>query len=178
MAEFKSSICPLTGVNYPTWKIQCKMSLLKEGLWGIVSKAEAAPGEGDDGYSKYIARRDRALAIIVLSVDPTLLYIIGDPTDPAVVWEKLSSQFQKKTWANKLALRRRLHSSKLKEGQSVQEHIRGLTELFNELAVIGDKISDEDRCTYWPVCPIHTKCLSQHWKQTRMYQPWKLLLNA
>ena len=61
--------------------------------------------EGTDGYSKFVTRRDRALAI-VLSVDPSLLYIIGDPTEPTVVWRQLSAQFQKKTWANKLALRR------------------------------------------------------------------------
>ena len=57
---------------------------------------------------------------------------------------QLSTQFQKKTWANKLALRRRLHSMQLKEGQSVQERVKALTEIFNELSVIGDNIEDED----------------------------------
>ena len=26
--------------------------------------------------------RDRALAIVVLAIDPALLYLIGEPTDP------------------------------------------------------------------------------------------------
>jgi hypothetical protein len=73
------AIVPLTGANYPTWKVQCKMSLMKDGLWGIVSGAEAAPEEGTDAYPKFAARRDCALANIVLSVDPSLLYLIGDP---------------------------------------------------------------------------------------------------
>ena len=72
--------------------------------------------ETDGAYSKFITRKNRALAIIVLSIDSSLLYLIGDPTDPTVVWERLSTQFQKKTWANKLALRRQLHSLRLKEG--------------------------------------------------------------
>ena len=147
MAETKIAIVPLTGANYPTWKVQCKMSLMKDGLWGIVNKSETAPAEGTDGYSKFITRRDRALAIIVLSVNPSLLYLIGDPTDPVDVWKKLSTQFQKKTWANKLALHRRLHLLRLK-GQSVQDHIKAITEIFNELSVIGDKINDEDRVVY------------------------------
>ena len=84
----------------------------------------------------------------MLSIDPSLPYLIVDPTDPAVVWDMLSNQFQKKTWANKLALRRRLHSLKLKEGQSVQEHIKQITEIFDELSVIGDKIENEDRVVY------------------------------
>ncbi len=55
----------------------------------------------------------------MFSVDPTLLYLLGDPEDPVAVWKK---QFQKKTWANKLELRRRLYTLRLKEGDSVQEH--------------------------------------------------------
>ena len=53
---------------------------------------------------KFITRRDRAQAVIILSIDPSILYLIGDPTEPTVVWNQLSAIFQKKTSANKLAL--------------------------------------------------------------------------
>ena len=36
----------------------------------------------------------------------------------------------------------------VKRGQSVQEHVKALTEIFNELTVIGDNIDDEDRVIY------------------------------
>jgi len=58
MAETKTAIVPLTGVNYPTWKVQCKMSLMKDGLWGIVDRSEAAPEETNNGYSKFVARKN------------------------------------------------------------------------------------------------------------------------
>ena len=65
--------------------------------------------ENQGEQAKYLLRRDCALATIVLSVDPTLLYLLGpDPENAAVVWKKLAGQFQKKTWANKLVLRRKL----------------------------------------------------------------------
>ena len=147
-AEGKSGVVPLTGSNYATWKIQCKMSLMRDGLWSIVNKTETEPEAGTDQHTKYATRRDRALATIVLSVDPSLLYLLGDPTDPAAIWGKLSTQFQKKTWANRLALRKRLHSLMLKEGQSVQEHVKSMIEIFNELAILGDNITDEDRVVY------------------------------
>lgn len=91
---------------------------------------------------------DRALAIIVLSVEPSLLYLLGDPQDPAVVWQKLCDQFQKKTWANKLALRRKLYSLKLKGSESVQNHIKTMMEIFQELSIIGDPIEEEDRVVH------------------------------
>lgn len=148
MAE-KSSIVPLTGSNYPTWKVQCKMSLMKDGLWCIVNGTETAPTEGPaERYQKFATRRDRALATIVLSIHPSLLYLIGDPKDPVAVWNLLGGQFQKATWANKLALRRRLHSLRLKDGESVHEHVKAITEIFNELAVIGDNVDEEDRVVY------------------------------
>ena len=55
----------------------------------------------------------------MLSIDTSLLYLIGEPSDPATVWKKLSDQFMKKSWGNKS-----LHSLRLKEGHAVQEHIR------------------------------------------------------
>ena len=47
MAEIKTAIVPLTGANYPTWKVQCKMSLIKDGLWGVIKANETAPEKND-----------------------------------------------------------------------------------------------------------------------------------
>ena len=151
MAEGKQvNICALNGTNYPTWKIQCQMVLIREGLWGIVNKTEECPNQGTeaDKYAKYQKRRDRALATIVLAVDPSLLYLIGDPEDPAVVWEQLTRQFQKKTWANKLCLRKRLYSMKLAEGGSMKDHVKNMTEIFRELAVVAEPVSEEDQVVH------------------------------
>ena len=150
MAESRSvAVVPLNGSNYPTWKVQCRMALMKDGLWNIVNGTETAPSTSDaDRHAKFVTRRDRALATIVLSVEPSLLYLIGDPEDPIVVWQKLANQFEKKTWANKLNLRRRLHSLRLKDGDPVQEHVKAMTEIFDSLSVVGDPVSDEDRVVH------------------------------
>ena len=146
MESGKIPLIPLTERNYPTWKIQIKMYLMRENLFRLVDGSETAPPSTDvDDYQKYCLRRDKALATIVLAIDPKLLYLIGDPTDPAVVWQKLQDTFQKKTWANKLRLKRRLYNMKLKPGDSLQLHLKNFIELFEELAVIGDAVDDEDR---------------------------------
>ena len=86
MVEIKTVIVPLNGKNYPTWKVQCRMALLKDSVWDIVSGTEEAPGEDNtDTQRKFMARRDCALAIIVLAVDPLLLYLLGDPEDQNAV---------------------------------------------------------------------------------------------
>ena len=68
--------------------------------------------------------------------------------DPAAVWGKLANRFQKRTWANKLELRRNFFSLRLKNGESVQEHTKAMTEIFDGLSVIGDSISEEDRVVH------------------------------
>ena len=124
------------------------MALVRDSLWGIVNATEAAPSEDSvEARRKYLARMDRALAIIVLAVDPSLLYLLGDPEDPRAVWRKLEEQFQRRTWSNKLQLRKKLFALKLKEG-SVNEHVKMMSETFEALAVIGDPVNEEDRVVH------------------------------
>ena len=141
------SIIPLNEKNYPTWKVQMKMQLMKENILNIVQGTEQAPpAEAEEKVkSNYISRRDKALATIVLAVDPKLLYLLGDPCDPAVVWNILQNTFMKKTWSNKLRLKRRLYNLKLKPGESLQEHLKEFVEIFGELAVLDSAVADEDK---------------------------------
>ena len=114
------------------------MAFIHDKLWGIVNKIEQAP-EPDasaDSHVKFSSRQDHALATTVLAVEPI------------VVWKKLRDQFQKKTWANRLALYHKLHTLQLKGGEFVQDHIKAMTELFNELIAVGDAISEEDCVIY------------------------------
>ena len=84
------------------------MVLMKMGIWRIVEGTEVAPEDDAVAERKFNERRDKALATIVLGVKTNLLYLLGDPQDPVQVWNSLANQFQKKTWSNKLALKRKL----------------------------------------------------------------------
>ena len=139
----------LNGTNFPTWKLQMRMVLMKQGVWRIVEGTEQAPDEEDVALlRKFNDRRDKALASIVLAVEPNLLYLLGDPQDPQQVWLQLCNQFQKKTWANKLALRRKLYGLRLKDKEPVQDHVKAMIEIFDELAVIGEAVEEEDRVVH------------------------------
>ena len=122
---------------------------------------EPTPDGTDESVTaKFVARRDRALATVVLSIDPSLLYLLGDPQDPVVVWKKLARQFEKKTWATRLDLCRKLHSLRLKDGESAQEHIRVLTELFDALIVLLGKLYLRmiTWFIFWQACQNPTVC--------------------
>ena len=89
-----------------------------------------------------------ALATLGSSIDPTLLYLLDGIDDPKAAWKKLHDQYCKKIWANKLELRKKLHSLRLREGGSVQEHIRQMTELISGLAEMDSPLTEEDKVVY------------------------------
>ena len=41
--DMRSNMVPLRETNYATWKVQCRMALMREGLWSIVKKEEVMP---------------------------------------------------------------------------------------------------------------------------------------
>jgi len=122
MAESRTvTVVPLSSTNYATRKVQCKMALIKEGLWSILNGTETEPEGNADRRAKFVARCDKVLAIIALAMEPSLLYLVGqDHANPVDVWKTLADQFQRKTWANKLEPKQKLFSLQLAEGGSDQ----------------------------------------------------------
>ena len=85
-AAVHATITPLDGSNYTTWKLQCQMALMKDGLWDIVTGTTVRPAGDEDAQAKFDKMRDKALAIIVLSlihryctwwVSPSILWLSG-----------------------------------------------------------------------------------------------------
>ena len=153
MDPSRSNVVALNGTNFPTWKIQIRMVLMKQGVWKIVNGTEIAPDENNIvAMSKYNDRKDKALSTLVLAVEPSLLYLLGDPQDPVIVWKKLCDQFQKKTWSNKLVLRRKLMSLKPRENESIQVYMKEMVETFEALSVIGEAVEEEERVVHILAC--------------------------
>ena len=113
-SKLKTAVIPLKGKNYPTRKVlngSYERRIKEHCDW----YSQAAPAQDSDRYAKFLTR-DQALAIILLSAELSLSHLVGDPEDLATVWGKLANQFQKRTWANKLELRRNLFFLRLKNG--------------------------------------------------------------
>jgi len=57
------SVTALNASNYPTWKVQCKMTLMKDDLWDIIEGVEESPNpQTDPGkYAKFKAGRTKHL---------------------------------------------------------------------------------------------------------------------
>lgn len=149
MATKTLSVAPLIGSNYNTWKLQCQGALMRDGLWGIVAGSEPEPVEGDLRV-KYQDRKHRALGTLILTISTQLHYVLGNPTPtcPRALWLNLEQQFQRKSWPNISAKRKKLHGLRMTEGESVEGHMKALAELMDELSVIDTPIKLAERSMY------------------------------
>ena len=121
MSERTGLIVPFNGNNYATWKLQCKVALMRDGLFSIVSGTEEEPTRAED-LAKFNLRKDRALSTIILSMEPSQLYLVGpeEESNPTGLWFKLETIYQQTSFSNRLTLRKKLTTLRLKNGESLQ----------------------------------------------------------
>jgi hypothetical protein len=62
------------------------------------------------------------------------------------LWENLGKLYQSKSVVNKLFLRKKLYNLRMRDGDSVAEHLNALNTVVSELVSVEIKISDEDKC--------------------------------
>eukprot|EP00253_Pinus_taeda_P021908 PITA_21908 len=62
------------------------------------------------------------------------------------LWDKLGTFYQSKSLLNKLFLRKKLYNLRMKDGDSVTEHLNAFNIVVSQLASVDIKILDEDKC--------------------------------
>ena len=148
--------------------------LLKDGIQGIVNSTELSHDECADSASKVPFTERSSSSDCGVAIEPSLLYMIGDIQDPVVVRRKLASQFQKKTWTNNLELRRKLLSLRLKDGESMQNHIKAMTEIFG-LWLMSQLRKRIEWFISWPVFLTLTMSWLLPCKLMKKFIEWKRL---
>ena len=151
-----SELSKLNGTNYAAWKLQLRMALIRDDLWDIVKGSETAPvGDGATpaALKTFKTRSNKALSMIVLSMKPELHYLIGrEPEDPVAVWNLLADHFERKSWGNCYELWKRLFSlprmKEIRDGGSVNEHLKALQEIFDSLAVLEDPVTENKQVMF------------------------------
>lgn len=145
--EEKWTVEKLEGAsNWGTWKFQMRHLLLAKGLWGHVDGAEVlSPDASDAAQSEFRQKSQRTFSTIVMAVGTSQLYLVTSCTKPKEAWDILCGHYEGKTLANKLYLKKRYFRTEMKEGTSMELHLKQMKEITDQLAAIGATISDEDQ---------------------------------
>eukprot|EP00253_Pinus_taeda_P014358 PITA_14358 len=75
-------------------------------------------------------------------------WVVVDPGEDTTkaLWDKLGTLYQSKSLVNKLFLWKKLYNPRMKDGDSVTEHLNAFNIVVSQLLSIDIKILDEDKC--------------------------------
>ena len=109
----------------------------------MVDPGTKPTGMTDEEWKK-LDRKAKSTILLCVS-DSVLLNVLGEATAKAL-WDKLGTLYQSKSLVNKLFLRKNLYHLRMKDGDSVTEHMNVFNTVVSQLSSIDTKISDEDKC--------------------------------
>ncbi len=145
-ADEKWSIDKLDGTNWTTWKFQMRHLLLAKGLWGHVDGTEVLGEDaGDCAQTEFRQKSQKAFSTIVMAIGTPQLYLVTSCEQPKEAWDTLRNHFERETLANKLFLKKQYFRTEMKEGTSMEVHLKHMKELTDRLAAIGAPIAEEDQ---------------------------------
>ncbi|GJX95918.1 retrovirus-related pol polyprotein from transposon TNT 1-94 [Tanacetum coccineum] len=94
--------------------------------------------------AKYNSQDEKAHSTILLSLSDEVLYEVADEETAAGVWKKLEKLYMTKSLTNKLLLKQRLFSLRMKKGSALKDHLDALNSILMDLKNVEVKIDDED----------------------------------
>lgn len=147
MEDQKLVVDKLTATNYPTWKFKLKHLLIAKELFGFIDQTETEPALSASAADKkkYTLRAQRALSQIVLAVSDEYIYLITECDSAKAAWEKLQSHFERDTIANRIYLKKQYFRAVMKDGKSMEAHLKHMKDIVNKLSAIKVEISEEDQ---------------------------------
>ena len=142
--EDKLTVSKLEGSkNWQVWKYQMQTVLEAKDLWGHVDGTKTRPE--DAGQQPAFDRSERKTkALLVTSINSDLVYLITECTTSKQIWDKLKERFQRDTIASKLFLKQKFFSLKMKDDDSIEEHLRHMKEITDQLAAINAPIPEDE----------------------------------
>ena len=131
------------GQRFELRKLKMEDLLVDKDQWIIVDPGTKPTGMSDEDWKK-LDRKAKSTIWLCVS-DSVLLNGSGEAT-AKTLWEKLGTLYQSKSLVNKLFLRKKLYNLRMKDGDSVTEHLNAFNTVVSQLSSVDIKILDEDKC--------------------------------
>ncbi|XP_065058046.1 uncharacterized protein LOC135685883, partial [Rhopilema esculentum] len=141
----KFEIEKLDRSNWPTWKFQMKHLLMAKDVWDHVDGTISLPDDNTTSRATYEKAKQKAMATLVMGIQSNLIYLVTSCETPKDLWDTLKAYFERDTIANKLFLKRQYFTSKMLEGQSVQDHLKRMKEIADKLHALGSTVAEEEQ---------------------------------
>ena len=134
MAGIDKIVIPQLGAeNWSVWKAKFQALLEYKGLYVAIQQPESEDGRKGSSQAKAL--------MILHTQDAYVKLFQGEPT-AARAWKKLEENFEKKSNARLIQLRKKLASMKLTGEQGIAEYLGEFREIKVDLEALGQAVTD------------------------------------
>jgi hypothetical protein len=128
--------------NFCAWKYRIGLILVENDL-SISIKEEVK--EPEDAVEKAKHQKDsiRPQRIIVDSIKDHLIPYVSSKETPKDMFDALRKLYEGKNINRKMNLRTQLKNTKMQKGEMIQEYFSRISEIKEQLKVIGDTINED-----------------------------------
>jgi hypothetical protein len=137
----KMEIKKFNGKSFELWKLNMEDLLVDKDQWIVADPSTTGTSAHD---WKNLDQKTKSTIRLCLS-DSVLLNVSEEATTKDL-WEKLGKLYQSKSMVNKLFLRNNLYNLRMRDGDSVTEHLNTFNTVVSQLVYVEIKIPDEDKC--------------------------------
>jgi hypothetical protein len=88
----------------------------------------------------------KAKSTIRLCLSDSVLLNVLEEATAKDLWDNLGNLYRSKSLVNKLFLRNKFYNLRMRDGDSVAEHLNAFNTVVSQLVSVEIKISDEDKC--------------------------------
>jgi hypothetical protein len=134
----KMEIEKFNGQSFELWKLN-----VEKHYWITMDLGTTPTVTSTDDWKKLDQKANSTMRLCPL--DSVLLNVLEKGTTKDL-WDKLGNLYQYKSLVNKLFLRKKLYNLRMREGDSVAEHLNAFNIVVSQLVYVEIKSSDEDKC--------------------------------
>ncbi|UYV61519.1 hypothetical protein LAZ67_1005132 [Cordylochernes scorpioides] len=129
--------------NFETWRLQMQMILVHSDLWIYVNEANVKPEPGNQEFTNWQNKDQKALATIVLSLNPSELIHVKNCKTAEEAWKKIEEVYRPKGPATRVSLTKRLIQMKMRPNDDLKDYLSKFTSLVDNLGEIGAQVPED-----------------------------------
>ena len=125
--------------DWPVWKFQVTHALKAAEQW------EFAERTADDQRRDYESKKQKAFYLILQYITQKNIPAVMKCKTPKDLWDTLCELFERKTVSNKVYTLMQLYGMRMRKGTKIQDHLRQLDEISDQLAALEAEVSELNR---------------------------------
>jgi hypothetical protein len=130
--------------NYLQWKVRISSVFKENKIWTYVSTVVVAPTTYPIALDLHEVKEAKAQKIILDGVKEPLIPHLAEKKIAKEMWDTLKNLYEAKNENRKMALKDKLHDTKMAMGEGVASYLIRIAQVKDELVAVGEVISEPE----------------------------------